>query len=65
MSEGVEVFMIVRGRSRRLTPADNTVIKAGDILLIEGEPAALDRVVDKAGLKLAREDAAEPPDTPR
>ena len=65
MAEGVEVFMLVRGRSRRLTPADSTVIKAGDILLIEGEPAALDRLVDKAGLKLAREDTAQPLDTPR
>ena len=35
------------------------MIKAGDILLIEGEPAALDRLVDKAGLKLAREDSRE------
>jgi di/tricarboxylate transporter len=51
--------MIVRGRTRRLAPADSTVIKAGDILLIEGEPSALDRVVDKAGLKLAREDAGK------
>ena len=65
MAEGVEVFMLVRGRSRRLTPADSTEIKAGDILLIEGEPAALDRLVDKAGLKLAREDTEQPPDTPR
>ena len=64
MSEGVEVFMLVRGRSRRLTPADDTGIKAGDILLIEGEPAALDRLVDKAGLKLAREETEQATDTP-
>ena len=64
LAEDVEVFMIVRGRTRRLAPADSTVIKAGDILLIEGEPSALDRVVDKAGLKLAREDAEKAADTP-
>jgi len=64
MSEGVEVFMLVRGRSRRLTPSDNTEIKAGDILLIKGEPAALDRLVDKAGLKLAREDTERATDAP-
>jgi di/tricarboxylate transporter len=57
MAEGVEVFMLVRGRSRRLTPSDGTKVQASDILLIEGEPAALDRLVDKAGLNLAREDA--------
>jgi len=64
MAEGIEVFMIVRARSRRFAPAENTPIRAGDILLIEGEPAALDRVVDKAGLKLAREDSEKPADTP-
>jgi di/tricarboxylate transporter len=57
MAEGVEVFMLVRGRSRRLTPSDATKVQAGDILLIEGEPAALDRLIDKAGLKLAREES--------
>ena len=46
------------------TPADDTGIKAGDILLIEGEPAALDRLVDKAGLKLAREETEQATDTP-
>jgi di/tricarboxylate transporter len=60
----VEVFLIVRGRSRRFAPSENTELKAGDILLIEGEPAALDRVVDKAKLKLAREDKKEGLDTP-
>jgi di/tricarboxylate transporter len=64
MSEGVEVFMLVRGGSRRLVPSDGTTIKAGDILLIEGEPAALDRLIDKAGLKLAREDSEKAVDTP-
>jgi len=64
MADGVAVFMLERGRSRRLVPSDNTKIKAGDILLIEGEPTALDRVVDKAGLKLAREESGKPLDTP-
>ncbi len=64
LAEDVEVFMIVRGRTRRLAPADGNVIKAGDILLIEGEPSALDRVIDKAGLKLAREGAEQAADTP-
>src|SRR5215217_2106474 len=65
-TEGIEVVMLVRGRSRRLVPGDSTTLKAGDILLIEGEPAALDRLVDKAGLKLAREESDTGPavDTP-
>ena len=64
MADGVEVFMLVRGRSRRLVPSDSTTIKAGDILLIEGEPSALDRLVDKAKLKLAREENEKVLDTP-
>jgi di/tricarboxylate transporter len=64
MADGVEVFMLVRGRSRRLVPSDSTTIKAGDILLIEGEPSALDRLVDKAKLKLAREESEKVLDTP-
>ncbi len=64
LTDDIEVFMIVRGGSRRLAPSDGTVVKTGDILLIEGEPAALDRAVDKAGLKLAREDTEKAADTP-
>jgi len=64
MAEGVEVFMLVRGRSRRFAPTDGTEVKAGDILLIEGEPDALDRLVDKARLKLAREESEQAADTP-
>jgi di/tricarboxylate transporter len=63
-ADGIEVFMLVRGRSRRLAPSDSTTLKAGDILLIQGEPAALDRLVDKAGLKLAREEGERALDTP-
>jgi di/tricarboxylate transporter len=64
MADGIEVFLIVRGRSRRFAPAESTALKPGDILLIEGEPAALDRVIDKAKLKLARDDKKEAQDTP-
>ncbi len=64
MADGVEVFMLERGRSRRLAPGVRTTIKTGDILLIQGEPAALDRLVDKAKLKLAREGVEKAADTP-
>ena len=56
----VEVFMIVRGRTRHFAPADNSAIRADDVLLIEGEPAALDRIVDKAKLELAGEGTSGP-----
>jgi di/tricarboxylate transporter len=64
MADGIEVFMLVRGRSRRLTPAGSITVEADDILLIQGEPSALDRIVDKAGLKLARETSEKLVDTP-
>lgn len=60
----VEVAMIVRERTRHLTPAENLTIRADDILLIEGEPASLDRVVDKANLELVGDDTSAPLDAP-
>ena len=59
----------VHAGARTLAPAcardSTTPIKAGDILLIEGEPAALDRLVDKAELKLAREESEKVDSTRR
>jgi di/tricarboxylate transporter len=64
VSDEVEVFMIVRDGARHLPPAETLAIKAGDILLIEGEPAALDRLVDKAQLELCGEGTGAALDTP-
>jgi di/tricarboxylate transporter len=50
-----EVFMVVRERTHHFVPEDDSLIKADDILLIEGQPSALDRIVDKAKLELAGE----------
>jgi di/tricarboxylate transporter len=55
----VRVTTIVRERFRRYTPAAHWVLYEDDILLIEGEPAALERVVSRGGLKLAVDDEAE------
>jgi len=49
----VEVSTIIRERFRRYTPSPNWDLQAGDVLLLEGEPAALERVVALGGLKLA------------
>ena len=50
----VEVLIIVRKGGRRYAPTENTELRAGDVLLLEGEPEALERVVADAKLKLAR-----------
>ena len=36
----IEVITLLRSRKRRYEPAGNVVIKAGDILILQGEPAA-------------------------
>ena len=60
----VEVVMIVRERTRHFAPADDSVVRADDILLIEGQPAALERIVGKAKLELAGEATTRPRDRP-
>lgn len=49
----VEVLVMVRKNGRRYVPSENTELRAGDRLLLEGEPEALERVVGDAKLKLA------------
>ena len=41
------------------------MIKAGDILILQGEPAALERIVALEKLKLTRDDKANELDAPR
>src|SRR5690606_17038414 len=57
LGEGeVEVATIIRERFRRYTPSDNWTLNGDDVLLLEGDPSALERVVGQARLKLASED---------
>jgi len=56
--EEVAVSAIIRNNDRRSTPLPDATIRAADTLILEGEPAALERVVARAKLKLAREDRA-------
>jgi di/tricarboxylate transporter len=51
--QDVEVLMLVRKGGRRNAPTEKTELRAGDVLLLEGEPEALERVVADAKLKLA------------
>jgi di/tricarboxylate transporter len=60
----VHVSTIVRERFRRYTPSPNWTLQADDVLLLEGEPAALERIIAQAGLRLAGgEDEALEQDT--
>ena len=61
----IEVITLLRGNERRYEPAGNIVLKAGDILILQGEPAALERLVALEKLKLTRGDKAQQLDTPR
>ena len=65
LGEGeVEVITLLRGHQRRYEPAGNVVIKAGDTLILQGEPSALERIVVLEGLKLTRDDKTQNGDTP-
>jgi di/tricarboxylate transporter len=61
----VEVITLLRSRKRRYEPAGNALIKAGDILILQGEPAALERIVALEKLELTREGKLHEVDTPR
>ncbi len=60
----VEVITLHRGRQRSYAPAGNVVIKAGDILILQGEPGALEQLVKLESLKLTRDDKTQAVDTP-
>jgi di/tricarboxylate transporter len=65
LGEGeVEVITLLRGSARRYEPAGNIVIKANDILILQGEPAALERIVALEKLQLTREGKTHEIDTP-
>ena len=51
----VKVAGIVRNENRSAKPLPDAVIRENDLLLLEGEPLALERVVTSTGLKLSRE----------
>jgi di/tricarboxylate transporter len=53
MSDGSAIVTsIVRSRNIRITPLPDAVLREGDILLMEGAPEALDRLVAQAKLSL-------------
>lgn len=54
----VTVTGVVRGETRSTVPLPDAVIREGDILLLEGEPEALERAIARAGLELEGQDRA-------
>ena len=53
LTEGdVEVTGVHRGERRRTMPLPDATLNAGDVLILEGEPEALERAIAAAGLKL-------------
>ncbi|HWT60435.1 MAG TPA: SLC13 family permease [Rhizobium sp.] len=57
------VTAIIGGSGRRRTPLPDTVLKDGDLLIIEGEQSALDKIVSEAKLQLS--DRKHEPETRR
>jgi di/tricarboxylate transporter len=60
----VEVGTLVRGGRRSSPPRPGEVLAVGDVLILEGAPAALERAVAAGALKLAGEDKTVPVDAP-
>ena len=49
----IVVTSIIRSKTLRITPFPDAVLRIGDIVLIEGDHEALDRLVAQAGLSLS------------
>jgi di/tricarboxylate transporter len=52
----VTVTAIVRDKTERMTPLPDAVLREDDIILLEGDPEALERAVARARLELEGED---------
>lgn len=65
LSQGeVEVRTLIRKRDQINQPGTSTKLRAGYTLILQGEPAALERVVAEAGLKLIRDEKTQEIDAP-
>jgi di/tricarboxylate transporter len=60
----VEVILIVRDFGERKAVSGHTLIRAHDVLLLKGEPSALEQIVADAKLKLVTDKQEKPADTP-
>jgi di/tricarboxylate transporter len=63
LGEGrVSVATVIRERFRRFLPTPGWPLRAGDVLLLQGDQEDLERLVARAGLRLTGEAAAEAED---
>jgi di/tricarboxylate transporter len=62
-TEDVQVTGLVRNKTRLASPLPDAVLRAGDIVLLEGEPEALERAVARSDLELEGEDRPTETDT--
>jgi di/tricarboxylate transporter len=60
----IQVNGIVRNRVRSATPLPDATLRENDIVLLQGDPEALERVVARAGLELEGEDRPTRPHEP-
>lgn len=51
-----QVMMLLSGGRRRPRPHPNTKVRPGDVLLLQGEPQALDELINRGKLRLTRSD---------
>ncbi len=59
LGEGeASVATIIRERFRRYTPSDDWTLAADDVLLLQGEPGALETVIEQGKLRLAADEQA-------
>jgi di/tricarboxylate transporter len=54
----VTVNAVIRDRVRHHAPASRSTLRAGDMLILQAEPAALERLVARGRLELATKDVA-------
>ena len=61
-SGDVRISALLRGGTRRARPHGNTLVRTGDVLLLEGAQDALDTFLSRAGLTLVRDNRPIQPD---
>ncbi|MBS9777249.1 MAG: SLC13 family permease [Gammaproteobacteria bacterium] len=53
--EEIQILSIVRGHRRVLAPTQYEIIRADDVLVVEGQPDAISQLIDESGLELDKD----------
>ena len=64
LEDEVTITGVVRNKTQRQAPLPDAVLREGDIVLLEGEPQALERAVARSHLELEGEDRPTEPHAP-